>query len=80
MSVSKHLSDKTKFITCIFAEEKDGKLIEKGTMCKMARGEMVRYMAEKQITDLLDLKNFKRLDYVFSEKHSDERTFTFIKK
>ena len=35
---SRHLSPGTRFLTCVFAEEKKGKLVEKGTMCKMARG------------------------------------------
>ncbi len=47
--VSAHLTDGVQFITCLFCERKSGKLIEKGTLCKMARGEMVRYMAEHQI-------------------------------
>ena len=80
VSVSKYLPSGVKFITCIFAEEKAGKLVEKGTMCKMARGEMVRYMAENQITEPMDLRNFRRLDYVFDENHSDECTFVFIRK
>ena len=42
--ISKYLPANVRFITCVFGEEKDGKVIEKGTMCKMARGEMVRYM------------------------------------
>lgn len=47
--VSDYLSDDVKLITCVFGERKDGRIIEKGTMCKMARGEMVRYMAQSQI-------------------------------
>ncbi len=39
-------------ITCVFGELIDGKVKEKGTMVKMARGEMVRYMAENHIEDL----------------------------
>ena len=80
VSVSKYLPPSVRFITCVFAEEKAGKLIEKGTMCKMARGEMVRYMAENRVTVPLELRNFRRLDYVFDEMHSDECTFTFIRK
>ena len=34
-------------MSCVFAEEAgDGKLVQKGVYAKMARGEMVRYMAE----------------------------------
>jgi len=80
ISVSKYLPSEVRFITCSFAEEKAGKLIEKGTMCKMARGEMVRYMTENQITEPERVRNFQRLNYVFDEKHSDECTFVFVKK
>ena len=51
LCVSKYLPKSVRFITCVFGEEKDGRIVEKGTMCKMARGEMVRYMAENQLAD-----------------------------
>lgn len=78
--VSKYLPDHVRFITCVFGEEKDGKVIEKGTMCKMARGEMVRYMAENQITDPEQLKSFDRLDYRFDASRSDQNKFVFLLK
>ena len=65
-------------ITCVFGEEKDGKTIEKGTLCKMARGEMVRYMAENQIEQPEQLKRFDRLDYHYQKKHSDEKTYVYV--
>ena len=76
--VSRYLPDSVRFITCIFGEEKDGKVVEKGTICKMARGEMVRYMAENQITDPEAVKSFDRLNYHFDADRSDDRTFTFL--
>ena len=78
--VSKYLCPGIRFITCVFGEEKDGKIIEKGTMCKMARGEMVRYMAEHQITKPEDIRSFDRLDYAFDPERSDESTYVFVKK
>ena len=78
--ISKYLPDSVRFITCVFGEEKDGKVIEKGTMCKMARGEMVRYMAENQITDPEQLTTFDRLNYRFDPIRSDDKTFVFLKK
>lgn len=63
--VSKYLRPGIRFITCVFGEGKGGKIIEKGTMCKMARGEMVRYMAEHQIENPEDIRAFDRLDYTF---------------
>jgi len=76
--VSKYLPDNIRFITCIFGEEKDGKVIEKGTMCKMARGEMVRYMAENQVTAPEHIKMFNRLNYQFDETRSNEKQFVFL--
>ena len=76
--VSKYLPENVRFITCIFGEEKDGKVIEKGTMCKMARGEMVRFMAENQIEDPELIKSFNRLGYRFDPARSDDNLFIFI--
>ena len=65
-------------ITCVFGEEKNGKVIEKGTQCKMARGEMVRWMAENRVTDPEDLKGFDRLRYRFAPEYSGEDTLVFL--
>jgi len=77
--ISKYLPADVRFITCVFGEEKDGKVIEKGTMCKMARGEMVRYMAENRIEDPGQIKAFDRLNYRFNENRSDDKLFVFIR-
>ena len=76
--ISRYLPDNVGFITCVFGDEKDGKVIEKGTMCKMARGEMVRYMAENQITDPEQIKSFNRLNYRFDSVRSNGNLFVFI--
>lgn len=77
--VSKYLPDSARFITCVFGEEKDGKVMEKGTMCKMARGEMVRYMAQNQIENPEQLKSFNCLNYRFDESRSDDNTYVFLR-
>lgn len=77
--VSKHFDDSVKVINCIFGENNNGKIVEKGTMCKMARGEMVRYMAENQITSYSDIKSFDRLNYKFSPEFSTESNYVFLK-
>ena len=79
LCVSKDLPENVRFLTCIFGEEKAGKVIEKGTMCKMARGEMVRWMAENQITEPEEIKAFHRLEYRFDASRSDSKTFVFIR-
>lgn len=79
--VEKYLknSPSTKFITCVFGEIKGDKVIEKGTLAKMARGEMVRYLAENNICDLEGIKRFDKLDYKYSQEKSNENTYIFIK-
>ena len=77
-SIVKHLHPSVRFITIIFGEWKDGKIIEKGTICKMARGEMVRFMAENQMEQAEDIKTFSRLNYQFSEEHSNDTTYVFL--
>ena len=80
IAVSKHLPEGIKMISVTFGEEKDGKIIEKGTMCKMARGAMVRYMAENNITNPEGMKSFAQLGFVFDESRSGESNYVFIKQ
>ena len=50
--ISRYIPEGKLFLTCTFGERKGEKIIEKGTMCKMARGEMVRYLAENRANSL----------------------------
>ena len=76
--VAKYQKHGSRLITCVFGEDRGGKVVEKGTLCKMARGEMVRYMAERRITAPEDIPSFNRLGYRFSQEHSDQNTYTFL--
>ena len=76
--VSQYLPKDIHFITCVFGELKNEKIIEKGTLCKMARGEMVRYMAENQITDPAQIKAFDRLGYRFDATRSNKNEYIFL--
>lgn len=77
--VSRYLPNSVRFVTCLFGEKKNGKIIEKATVCKMARGEMVRFMAERNVSSPEGLQNFDRLQFCFSPVDSDERTYVFLK-
>ena len=46
----------------------------------MARGEMVRFMAENNIEDPEDIKNFKKLNYRYSAEHTTENNIVFIQE
>lgn len=79
LCVSRFLEPSVRFFTCVFGQEKDGKILEQGTQCKMARGEMVRYLAETGAETLEAVRGFDRLDYRFSPAHSDEETLVFLR-
>lgn len=72
--------DDIDFITCVFGELINGKVVEKGTLAKMARGEMVRFLAGQQAEDRETVKKFRELGYHFHEERSDEKTYIFLKE
>ena len=77
-TVEKYLSKDDKFITCIFAERRNGKTVQKATLAKMARGEMVNYIAGKDIQNEEDIKKFDRLGFAFDSELSDANKYVFI--
>jgi hypothetical protein len=78
--VEKYLSSDDCYITVTFGEMVDGKLVTKGTYAKMARGEMVRYMAENKITDPKEIRKFDRLGYVYRDDLSDDTEIVFERR
>lgn len=77
--IEKYLQPEDTYITCIFGELANGKVVQKGVYAKMARGEMVRYMAERGIEDVEEIKGFNYLNYGFSEEHSKDNEFVFLR-
>ena len=78
--IEKYLSPDDQYITVTFCELSKGKLVTKGTYAKMARGEMVRYMAENSIEDPARIQKFNRLGYRFREDLSSETEYIFERK
>ncbi len=77
--IERYLTPQDRFITCVFGERAKDKVVQKGTYAKMARGEMVRFMAENNITEPEKLKRFDRLGYRFVEKLSADTEYVFLK-
>ncbi len=75
--VTPYLSANRKMITVDFQEEKDGKWRTVATHAKMARGEMVRYLAEKQIKNSAALQDFHDFDFQFDEDASTHDHYVF---
>jgi len=66
-------------ITCIFGELVNGKVVQKGVYAKMARGEMVRFMAGIQAEKPEQIKNFDWSGYQFDEGRSSEMEYVFVR-
>lgn len=77
--VERYLQLEDRYITCIFGELSGEKVVTKGTYAKMARGEMVLFMAEHQIEEPEALKDFDRLGYHFDKSRSTASDYVFIK-
>lgn len=75
--IEKYLTADDRYLTITFCEKAGDKLVTRGTYAKMARGEMVRYMAEKRIEDPAEIQNFDRLGYVFRKKLSSDTEYVF---
>lgn len=78
--IERYLSDKDNYITITFCELSGDKLVTKGTYAKMARGEMVRFMAENNIENPVDIQKFDRLGYTFRGNLSSEKEYVFERK
>ena len=88
LCVEKYLEKEMRYVTCVFGEEQ-GKadvghqshvsIIQKGTHAKMARGEMVRFAAERGILAPEGLKDFNRLGYEYREEYSERDLYVFCR-
>ena len=78
-SVVRHLAPPVRLVRCIFGELQDGRVVGKGVRCKMARGEMIRFMAERQAAAPEEMLAFDRLGYRFSPERSEENCYVFLK-
>ena len=68
------------YITVAFCELSGDKMVTKGTYAKMARGEMVRFMAENNIDNPIEIQKFDRLGYFFRSDLSSDTEYVFERK
>ncbi|GKT04180.1 peroxide stress protein YaaA [Furfurilactobacillus entadae] len=76
--IRRHLQPTEPIIDIRFGHVVDGKIKTRATFAKMARGEMVRFLAENKITQLDDLKQFSWSNYHFVAQESSATTFVFL--
>lgn len=76
--VEKYLQPGDRYVRVDFREmSATGKLVTRATYAKMVRGEMVRFMAENDISRPEDLRGFDRLGYVYRGDISSEDVYVF---
>ena len=63
---------KAEVISPVFKDFKNGKLKIISFYAKKARGAMVRYIIDKDVNTLEELKGFDYMDYRFSEEHTEK--------
>ena len=79
-AVLPHLPACVPVVSCLFGELRpDGKAVEKGTLCKMARGEMVRWLAEHRVERPEELPAFQGLGYRYDEGRSTRSRLVFLR-
>lgn len=78
-AIRPHVEPGTRFVSVRFGEIVDGRVKQKGTFAKMARGEMVRFMAEQRLSHLDELRHFDALGLHYEAALSDDDTLTFVK-
>ena len=78
-AVEPYLPKTVRLARCTFGERQGSKIVEKGTMCKMARGQMVRWLAENNVTKAADIREFHDLGYHYDPAESGENHCVFIK-
>ena len=78
--LEKYLQPEDRFITCIFGEPKGDKIVQKGVYVKMARGEMVRFMAGIHAEEPGQIKAFNWSGYHFDPGRSSDTEFVFIRE
>lgn len=80
-AVERHLRPGDRFVTCTFAQEAaNGKLVQKGVYCKMARGEMVRHLAVNDVRDMRQLESFDSPDWRFAPERSTDNELVFLRR
>lgn len=79
-SVEPYRKPGIKYVTCIFGELIDGRVRMKGTHAKMARGEMVRWLAEEGVVEPEGIRGFQGLGYRYAERYSTESELVFLKQ
>ncbi|WEV40007.1 peroxide stress protein YaaA [Lactobacillus sp. ESL0681] len=76
-NIAPYVRSKRQMISIEFQEKKNGNWKTVGVHAKMARGEMIRFIAENQLTRPEQLQNFHDFGFQFTEQESSADTYVF---
>ena len=76
-AVRPHIGPGVRWVKAVFCEEQDGRLVEKGVHVKMARGELVRWMAEHGAEEPEDIRAFRGLGFRYDGALSAPDRYVF---
>lgn len=79
-AVRPYVPREVRFITPVFGELIGDRVVEKGVYVKMARGEMVRFLAEGQAQGPEAVLEFHRLGYAYCPERSGRDMPVFLKE
>ncbi len=74
-----HLPPHVRCVSPVFAQLEGRKLVEKGVYVKMARGEMVRFLAETNAKTPEQMQGFHALGYQYRQELSQPDKPAFVK-
>lgn len=77
-AIEPYLLPNQPLVTVVFASVVDGHLKTKATLAKMARGAMVRYLAENNVTTISGVTRFDHPDWQYSPAESQTNRLVFI--
>lgn len=76
--IERYLQPGDRCVTCVFAQQEQGRLVQKGVYAKMARGSMVRYMAVHNVTAPEQLQGFTDFGCRYDPTQSTPDRYVFL--
>lgn len=78
-AIVRYLCEGDRCVSVVFGELTGSRVVQKGVYVKMARGEMVRYLANVHATSPEQMREFTWSGYAFDERRSTDSCYTFVR-